>query len=207
MRALFSNLKLLQTITNNPPIAEFVATLKIITKNNPWCDSIDKYLRSGNQLNQESISVLPVNQTLLKNLPIMLIDLREHLISQRVTQLSKTRQEYLEKSIDYLRAGEKLRSSFLRHSPYQSLKGTASSIAADISTGDLCGVIKSTNRPRVADIRSMRLDAVNSYWIDACDMINKLTAELDHPTDSNDESIAMMYIDAKRVTKVARLDD
>lgn len=206
MKELFNNLNLLMTVQSNPSIGILVSLLKNITKNNPWCQAVDKFLRSGNQFKNESFGYLPIDQNLLKNLPLMLIDLKEYLITQREDHLAKTRGAYLQKSIDYLKAGERLRTTVMKLTPAEAVAGRVSSIAADISSGGLCNLIKVTQHTKGQTLKAMRLEAVDGYWIEASEMVTKFVEELSNPSEVK-PGLVKKYNEARRITKIAKVID
>lgn len=195
---------ILSTILNQLDTTQFVELLVSISKNNPWCLALEQFLNSGNKFKLEKMEQIPIDQSLLLNLPLMLTDLNEYLITRREDHQNKLRKSYFEKSIDYLHAGEKIRSKIMQQMPTAALSGNATSTVADVAGGG--AMFKPRKARRIHDIRAMRFKSVNSYWIESNEMVTKFVDDLRNPSKDGSQ-LEKNFIEAIRLSKLTRVVD
>lgn len=206
MKELFSNVDLIIGLLDLPNISQLIAILVSVTQNNPWCIAIQSFLESGNQFKPNNLGLMPIDQKLFDNLSLMLTDLNEYLIARRQEQQEKTRKVFLQKSIDYIHAGEKIRCRVMRTSPLDAVTGKFDSLVADIANGEFSSALKVSKPRRCPKPEDMRLKEVNPYWIEANEMATRFMDRLAQP-EGKCTKLEMEYINAKRLAKVSRVID
>ena len=75
--------------------SEFIESLKIITKNNPWCEIFRGILEKKIELKVEIMKNVYLDQKLLLNLPLICVDLKTYLIEKRAINLEQAKKEYI----------------------------------------------------------------------------------------------------------------
>ena len=190
MKEMLSNLGLMRAVLSVPP-AEFVKSLRQITKNNPWCDAIERVLRSDQEIKESSFSGTPIDQKLLLNLPLMCVDLKEYLIQRRISQLERAKEGYLAESVGYMKSCKQFQSVAVKSNLKDVLKDRSYLEKVPrfaLSKGETVKLLQRNFNRRVPYLvdrsethKTFKLETVNDYWKESNQMVSEFIGQLIHP--------------------------
>lgn len=173
-------IQLLKVVLEDPPLEDFIETLRTITKNNPWCSELERLMRKGEVFGLAIRKDIRLTKTLYHNLPLLIVDLNQYLISRRNRQQEHLKKDYLQKSIDVVNAGFKYRSSWMNKNMQKMLVSQPDGEAMDVARGEGCRLIKRGGLNNYAEkIKRFRLEHVAGYWVEANQMVRRLVENLE----------------------------
>lgn len=190
MKEMIVNVGLLHAVLNASDV-EFIKILKLITKNNPWCDVISKILKSGKEIKEANFQHVTIDQRLRLNLPLICVDLKEYLIDRRVSQLERSKVRYLSESVNYMDSCKKFQSFAVKENLQKVLKDQEALEQFpnfDVAKGESIKLLQTNFNRRLPNIvkaseasRTFKLESVNDYWKEANYMVAESLEQLIFP--------------------------
>ena len=203
LSALRTNLSILRALFMMP-VDEFVDMVGNITRNNPCCTLLGRFLKEhNNDIADIKVSVFAADTQMKQNIPLMLADIKEFLIERRVTLLEHLAKSYLSNSVEFMKSSKFYQSALVKKELMKILKDREF-IQGDpqfkLTTTDTVRMVGWHHNQRLQDIvgefdssKILKLDKVNEYWKESNQMINEFLTQLIHPQDKHHQKVKLPH--------------